>query len=520
MTNLPVEHIVLDSLEKGKEHILHSLVEKTGLSSDSIRRIVGGLEEKGLIKVVREKVADWVLTQSGKKAVQQGYLPEEYIYGILVTVKHLLLEQLLKKFTLLAVKHGSTETEASKEFAAAFGLCKRKGFIQRIQNGGFALTPLGEKGLNNSSEKKVLEAIARGEIPPLNSPIVSELSARGLIAQKMRTNEIVQLTEKGVEEKKRGKTSASIQREVGPITLSLLASGEWKKVSFKPYDVATGVETRYPGRIHPLRQTIRDVRKSMVELGFREMEGPLVESAFWNMDAMFIPQDHPAREVQDTFYLPGMAVLPDADLVKRVKAIHEHGGKTGSRGFGYEWDPKMAMQMLLRTHTTATTFRELGKGLHPPEKRFSIGRIYRNEAMDATHLSEFYQVEGFVAGKGLTLRHLMGIVKEFCGKWGLTQIKFKPTYNPYTEPSMEALAYHPGLKRWVEIINSGMFRAESLKPFGIDVPIIAWGFGLERLAVLLHQKNTLREILGPDVSLDFIRNYPGITHTLMEKGGK
>ncbi|MCF1193429.1 hypothetical protein LRR18_17705, partial [Mangrovimonas sp. AS39] len=94
------------------------------------------------------------------------------------------------------------------------------------------------------------------------------------------------------------------------------------------------------------------------------------------MDAMFIPQDHPAREVQDTFYLPGKAVLENPDLVKRVKALHEHGGKTGSKGFGYEWDPKIAAQLLLRTHTTATTFREFAKNAQHPQKKFAIGRIF------------------------------------------------------------------------------------------------------------------------------------------------
>lgn len=499
------EHTVLSALQDGNEYALPDLVEKTGISADALRRMVAGLEEKNHVKVTREKIVHWVLTKNGEMTIAAGSLPEQRLC--------LALEKKALEMKIL-----QSVFPNSQEFSAAFGLAKRSNWIEVKSESGKTLvqiTPLGKKSANNSPAWMALQSIARNEHLS-EGPLVSELHARGLIAQKMQSSEMVSILPKGKDELKHAPAGKKSGIVIGQLTPPLLASGEWKKGAFKSYDVRAGVEPRFAGRIHPLRNVILDTRRIMVEMGFSEMAGPLVESAFWNMDSMFIPQDHPAREVQDTFYLPGKAALPDADLVKRVKALHEHGGKTGSKGFGYEWDPKIAMQLLLRTHTTATTFRELAKNPQSPQKKFAIGRIFRNEAIDATHLAEFHQVEGFIVGEGLTLRHLMGVIQEFYAKLGLTKIKFKPTYNPYTEPSMEALAFHPGLNKWVEIINSGMFRKESLAPYGIHVPVIAWGFGLERLALFVHQKQTLREIMGPEVDLDWIRRYAGTYHKLAE----
>ncbi|MEK6970975.1 MAG: phenylalanine--tRNA ligase subunit alpha [archaeon] len=506
------EHAVLSALREGGEFSLHALVEPTGLSADAIRRILSGLEEQGLVSVKREKISAWMLSKTGNEVLSKGSLPEQRLCAALAS-KSLGMNALQSSFD------GSPQ-----EFAAAFGLAKRSSWIEvKNENGETVvhLTGLGTKSFAHSPLWIMLQAIARDEVPPSPSPIISELSARGLIVQKQSTTELVRITEKGLVWLKSEKPEKKAGKVLGPLSPKILASGEWRDASFKPYDVSAGVEPKYGGRIHPLRQVIRDVSRIMVELGFQEDESPLVESAFWNMDVMFIPQDHPAREIQDTFYVSGRAVVSDSDLVKRVKATHEHGGKTGSKGFGYEWDPKIAMQLLLRTHGSATTFRTLARKPPVPFKSFSIGRVFRNEAIDATHLAEFYQVDGLVMGEGLTLRHLMGTIKEFYARLGLTEIRFKPTYNPYTEPSMEALAYHPILERWVEIINSGMFRPETLKPLGIDVPVISWGFGLERLALFLYAKNTLKEILGPDVPLDFIRNYSGVSHGIPSpsKGG-
>lgn len=294
---------------------------------------------------------------------------------------------------------------------------------------------------------------------------------------------------------------------VDAITPDVLRTGVWKTGTFRRYDTEINVPKLTGGRIHPLSLLIRQIRRIFMDMGFQEMEGPWVETAFWCMDSMWIPQDHPSREVQDTFYLPYQGTFPEA-LAKKVAVSHETGGQTGSKGYKYTWNPQLAKQLLLRTHTTATTFRYFGeKNIQAPAKYFYVGRIFRNEALDATHLSEFHHVEGFIMDDGLTLRDLMGYIQEFYRRLGVTKIKFKPTYNPYTEPSLECYGYNEHIGKWIELINCGIFRPESLEPFGITKPVIAWGFGLERLAMLVYGQQDIRQVFGTLTDLDFLRSY-------------
>lgn len=235
-----------------------------------------------------------------------------------------------------------------------------------------------------------------------------------------------------------------------------------------------------------------------------------VESCFWNFDALFVPQQHPAREAQDTFYLsdPAVALKPEKEYYERVSNVHSSGGY-GSLGYRAPWSEEESRRLVLRTHTTARSAFLLRQIASQPEgfrptKLFSIDRVFRNEATDNTHLAEFHQVEGVVADYGLTLPDLMGtkgsfpscyfthpstgIMKTFFEKMGLTDLRFKPAYNPYTEPSMEIFAYHPKLKKWVEIGNSGMFRPEMLEPMGIPkgVQVHGWGLSLERPTMIRY----------------------------------
>jgi phenylalanyl-tRNA synthetase alpha chain len=232
------------------------------------------------------------------------------------------------------------------------------------------------------------------------------------------------------------------------------------------------------------------IRQILLEMGFEEMPtNNWVESSFWNFDTLFVPQQHPARDSQDTFFIsePAEALNFPMDYVQRVKDMHTKGGN-GSIGWRYDWKFEEAKKNTLRTHTTAVSARmlhALAKDFKP-KKYFSIDRVFRNEAMDATHLAEFNQIEGVIADKNLTLANLMGIIAEFFRRLGIEDLRFKPAFNPYTEPSMEIFGYHPGLGRWVELGNSGVFRPEMLEPMGLpsDVRVIAWGLSLERYLLL------------------------------------
>ena len=392
------------------------------------------------------------------------------------------------------------------ELNVCVGRLKKLGAILFGQE--LSLTPRGRQ-LSQSTfpEEHFLGSLPKdaATLNPEETKLYQDLKERrDFIQTKEEKTFTVTLTDLG-----RHLTTAELPTDfIDTITPDVLRTGVWKTGTFRRYDTEINVPKLTGGRSHPLSLLIRKIRRIFMDMGFQEMEGPWVESAFWCMDSMWIPQDHPSREMQDTFYLPYQGTLPE-ELAKKVAVSHETGGKTGSKGYKYTWNPAVAKQLLLRTHTTATTFRYFGeKNIQAPAKYFYVGRIFRNESLDATHLNEFHQVEGFIMDDGLTLRDLMGYIKEFYASLGVTKIKFKPTYNPYTEPSMECYGYNEHLGTWIELINSGIFRPESLEPFGITKPVIAWGFGLERLAMLVYGQKDIRQVFGTLTDLDFLRSYP------------
>lgn len=275
------------------------------------------------------------------------------------------------------------------------------------------------------------------------------------------------------------------------------------------------------GAFHPLLKVRAEFRRILMDLGFIEMpSNKWIESSFWNFDSLFQPQSHPARDAHDTFFIknPARTLKVPENYYEAVKTIHECGGYD-SIGYQYIFKEEEARKNLLRTHTTAISAQmlyqlaremEANGGTFTPKKYFSIDRVFRNEAMDATHLCEFHQVEGLVADRNLTLGHLIGIIRAFFHKIGITELRFKPAYNPYTEPSMEIFGYHPDLKKWTEIGNSGMFRPEMLRPMGLpdDVRVIAWGLSLERPTMIKYRMENIRDLFGHKADLNKQRHAP------------
>ena len=312
-------------------------------------------------------------------------------------------------------------------------------------------------------------------------------------------------------------------KEETDLTADMIANGAWKTVKLKPYNFnAKGAPTS-SGALHPLNKVRHEFRQIFFEMGFEEMPTyRFVETGFWNFDALFVPQQHPARDMQDTFYISDpvradppredpptsnttdstLPLSPKHERTKSkaqslnyqqywddVRAVHE-SGKFGSIGYRYPWSEDESLKLVLRTHTTAISTYMLHKlALNPrPARYFSIDRVFRNETVDATHLAEFHQVEGVIADFGLTLGGLIGFMEVFFAKMGIKDLRFKPAYNPYTEPSLEIFGYHPGLKKWVEIGNSGMFRPEMLEPMGLpkDMRVYGWGLSLERPTMIKY----------------------------------
>ncbi|KAI8467957.1 MAG: tRNA synthetases class II core domain (F)-domain-containing protein [Monoraphidium minutum] len=305
------------------------------------------------------------------------------------------------------------------------------------------------------------------------------------------------------------------KKQATELTAEMLSKGTWRTEDFKAYNFdALGLPTG-GGALHPLLKVRTQYRRIFTSMGFEEMPtNNYVESSFWNFDALFQPQQHPARDAHDTFFLTRPAASDNfpEDYLARVKEVHEHGGY-GSAGYGYCWKRSEAQKNLLRTHTTAVSSRmlyRLAQEGFRPAKYFSIDRVFRNEAVDRTHLAEFHQVEGLVCDRGLTLGDLIGTLREFFSRLGLTQLRFKPAYNPYTEPSMEIFSYSEELGKWIEVGNSGMFRPEMLQPMGLppDVRVIAWGVSLERPTMILYGIGNIRDLFGHKVSLNVVRTNP------------
>ncbi|KAG8746856.1 Phenylalanyl-tRNA synthetase, beta subunit, cytoplasmic [Ceratobasidium sp. 414] len=307
--------------------------------------------------------------------------------------------------------------------------------------------------------------------------------------------------------------STSIAKLETDLTYDMLQSGSWKNSTFKQYNFeAEGTPTN-GGALHPLLKVREEFRNIFFEMGFAEMPtSQFVESGFWNFDALFVPQQHPARDLQDTFYLsdPAESHPPPADYYETVSRTHVQGG-FGSIGYRAPWREADSRRLLLRTHTTATSARMLKaladrEGGFKPVKMFSIDRVFRNEAVDATHLAEFHQVEGVVADRGITLGDLIGFMQTFFRKMGVDDLRFKPAYNPYTEPSLEIFAFHKGLNKWVEIGNSGMFRPEMLEPMGLppDVRALGWGLSLERPTMIRYGISNIRALVGHKVSIESV----------------
>lgn len=334
---------------------------------------------------------------------------------------------------------------------------------------------------------------------------IKTLRSRGYVKTKDRTQRNVHLLDAGRKALDKG---VEVVEQVNQLTEEMLLSGEWENVTFRPYDVHLDTTSVHPGKPHPLRRVLEETRQAFLHMGFAEIRGGYVESAFWDFDALFQPQDHPAREMQDTFYCerPGLFSLPKEELVEVIRRTHEEGGDTGSTGWRYRWSEDKAKQVVLRTHTTAVTVAACHNDPTPPQKLFTVGRVFRRETIDYKHLPEFHQVDGIIIDESASFANLLGTLTAFYRQMGFEAVKFRPAFFPYTEPSVEVFVRMPGRKEWFELGGAGVFRPEVTRPAGVKVPVLAWGLGLERLAMIRYQIEDIRELYLSH--LDWLRNNP------------
>ena len=488
------EYETLLTIERlGGKASVEQITNESGLPDATITRAALVLQEKKLVKILEKKQTIIRLNEEGTTYAEKR-LPERRT-----------LEVLYRSGCELPISDISQQADIPPgAIPVTLGWLKRKNWATIDKEGGMVRVSPDSRPPSLGNDEKLVQLLnekRRTIAEDLSSELQSAvkiLKRRKLLEINEKTKRIIEITDAGW---KRIKKGIRVITEVTQLTPELIITGKWRTVKLTEFDVTAPGSAVYPAKVHPVRQIIQMVKEIFAEMGFTEIRGPIVETAFWNFDALFQPQDHPAREMHDTFYLeyPKTGRLPKKSIVNKVAKTHENGWKTGSRGWRYSWSSKEAKKLVFRTHTTPTTIRYLAEHEEPPVKVFSVDRVYRNEKMDYKNLAEFHQIEGIIMDKKVTLRDLIGTLKEFYLRLGLKKVRFWPSYFPYTEPSAQSTVYIPELKKWFELCGMGMFRPEVLAPLGIKYPVLAWGGGLERLIMLKLGLSDIRFLYKNDL---------------------
>jgi len=447
-----IEKKIINVLKTESKSTPEKLENQTKLSPDQIRRGIEWLRLKDLAIVKETKNIDFSLGKNGLESLQHG-LPER---------------RLLELIKNEPQKIADLQKQLGSVFGPAMGLAKKNNWVESI----------GDKiSLNinpsNIPGEKTLQQIGEGSISEdkIDKEDLSSLLKRPdfLIENITKTKEI------------------TLSENAKSLNLDSSDSGA--------IDVEAKAPEVFVARTHPLKDTIDEIREIFVTLGFSEIMGNMTQPSFWNFDALFTPQDHPARELQDTFYLDGITSkkIGTPEQIRKVSESHK-------KNWRYYWDINEARKMVLRTHTTCVTIKHLAENKLDDARVFSLGRVFRNEKVSYKHLVEFNQIEGVVVGPNANLRNLMGIQREFYRRIGITKIKFWPTFFPYTEPSLQTMVYNERLGKWVELFGMGIFRPEVTKPLGINKPVLAWGGGIERIAMLKYGLDDVREFYNNNLS--------------------
>lgn len=474
------ELMVLGLLKEGGGSSIGEISKALKLNEDSVMWALEGLAKEGLVSVERREGQAAKLTEEAK-----GYLggfPEEDLVREASATGELKIKDIRNQIAL--------------------SWAKRNGWID-IREGMIKLSKAGEAIAHKGAyaQRTVLKELASSPEMDLSrlgkerKEALDSLKTRGLIELK-RANVItsIAITEKG----RRVDTEVS-EDGIGQLTRDAIMGGKWREMSFRPYDVSASTVESHPARLHPMHEFIDVIRNAWLGMGFTEVSGPIIESAFWNFDALFSPQDHPTRDMQDTFFLsnPKEIDIGDIAILNRVKKMHEEGWRE-------RWQESVAKQALLRTHTTSVSARYMARlsgvleGSYPV-KMFSVGKVFRNESIDYKHLAEFNHTDGIIAGDNLSLANLMDTLRKFYQQLGIEDVKFKPSYFPFVEPGLEAYYYDEKLKDTIELCGAGIIRKEITRAMGTDKTVLAWGMGIERLILHFLDIESLTELYKNNV---------------------
>jgi phenylalanyl-tRNA synthetase alpha chain len=517
----PHETKILVILKDGAERVLDAIVQASGLKLDQTRSAVESLKSKALVEQTRETKQQLAfLTQLGRDYLTKG-TPEVAILRKVGSGQ-------------VTIAEAQDVPFEKKTAGAAFGYLKQNGFIE-VASGTVKRSSKPSDALEQ--ELRLLESMGGAEQgydwSLTEAPALKDFRARyepkkrgggdSVLELRESTTRAYRITDEGRSAASR--VSSAVADAPAALTKEMLKTGQWKQIlettGFRPYAIAAP-PVPVVGRRDPYREFLDSVKRTLIGLGFEEMTGSLVETEFWDMDALFLPQFHPAREIHDVYFLDdgkgGYAkqteVSPDeAKAIEAVAVEHEGKGKSGSRGWGYAFDRERTKRCVLRSQGTVLSARWLSKkDLRNPGKYFAMARCFRYDTVDATHAPDFFQVEGIVVSEKTSFRHLLGLLKLFALEVARApEVKFVPAYFPFTEPSVEVHMKHPTLG-WMELGGAGIFRPEVTLPHGVTSPVIAWGLGLDRMAMVALGIRDIREL--------FTNNVPNGLAAVRERVGR
>jgi phenylalanyl-tRNA synthetase alpha chain len=491
----PLERSLLLALKDQGTINLSTLQDRSGLPISSITRAALWLAAKNYIDVFEEKETHVKLGSEGQQFLEHGF-PERRLIQWLIANGG--------KASIDHVKQHSGLT--ATEINVGIGWATRKQWLQ-ITRMAEQTTLIGLHDPLKDLDEELVSYIGLEEIPLHTIPQhlqhrLSQVKQRPDILHFTESvKRTFQITSRGTEI---AQHVTQPHQELSQLTSEHIKAGTWRQHTLRPYNIHAPVQQTWPGKKQAYKRFLDELKLKLVALGFKEMLGPIVEYAFFNCDALFMPQDHPAREIHDLYYVktptPG-DLSAFSNYVDQVKITHENGGVTKSQGWQYPFSLEETHRLLLRSQGTALSVRMLvNEALEIPGKYFSISRCFRPDVVDRTHLTEFNQIEGIVVGSTLTFRDLLGILQMFALEIAdADQVRFKPDYFPFTEPSVELSAFKKGAG-WLEFGGAGMFRKEVTTPLGINVPVIAWGLGVDRLFMMKAGVNDIRELFTSDLT--------------------
>ena len=497
----PLEIKVLLKYSEKDELTAKKLISELDYKEGHANQAFSWLSGKELIiETGRNPYTFYEITENGRQLSSTG------------TVEERLVSLLKEKGALSLPEVASALNIENKDIGSAFGQLSKEGILKMNaeKKAEYTGAELPKRiSVTSALLKKACEAesglLDKAKLSAEEQEVISGLAKKRGAADspfKMIERETVTYkllpAAKDVAEalKKAGVTG----NEIGEITPKMLASGEWKNGTFRGYNISIPPARIIPGRTNPYVQFLESVKDKLCSLGFQEFDGPLVETEFWNGDALFMPQFHAARDIHDVYRIknPTHAKSIEEPYLSNIARVHEDGGNSGSRGWNYSFDREFTRRLILRSQGTVLSAHQLHKA-EVPGKYFGIARCFRYDKVDATHLSDFYQTEGIVLGEEANLKTLLGFLEMFAKEIaGATEVKYVPGYFPFTEPSIEVHIKHPVLG-WFELGGSGIFRPEVTKAMGIDVPVLAWGIGIDRMALMALGLNDLRELFCEDI---------------------